>query len=97
MTKQYFVYMMMNIHHTVLYTGMSGNIVERGWQHKHRLVKGFTKRYNATKMVYAESYSNVHEAIAREKQIKRWTRKKKEKLINEVNPEWRDIYEESFK
>lgn len=97
MGKQYFVYMMTNIHHTVLYTGMTGYIVERGWQHKQRLIEGFTKKYNATKMVYAEPYSNVHEAIAREKQIKRWSRKKKERLINEVNPEWRDIYEESFK
>jgi putative endonuclease len=88
--------MMTNSHHTVLYTGVTGNIEARGWQHKSRLVKSFTKRYNVTKMIYAECYDNVHEAIAREKQIKGWKRKKKEQLINKVNPDWKDIYEESF-
>lgn len=97
MAKQYYVYMMTNNHHTVLYTGMTGYIVERGWQHRQRLIDGFTKRYNATKMVYFEIFDDVHKAIAREKQIKGWTRKKKERLINNVNPDWRDVYEEAIR
>jgi len=88
---------MTNKHHTVLYTGVTGNIATRGWQHKKRFIDGFTKRYNCTKMVYFEEFSNVHKAIAREKQIKGWTRKKKEKLINKVNPKWRDVYEEAIR
>ena len=89
--------MVTNKHHSVLYAGMTGHIANRGWQHKKRQVKSFTKKYNCTKMVYFESFDNVHDAIAREKQIKGWTRKKKEGLINRVNPEWRDVYEESFR
>jgi len=88
---------MTNKHHTVLYTGVTGNITARGWQHKQRLVEGFTKRYNCTKMVYFEEFDDVHEAIAREKQIKGWTRKKKEELIDSVNPKWRDVYEEAIR
>ena len=97
MDKRYFVYMMTNTHHTVLYTGITGYIVERGWQHKKRLVEGFTKKYNATKLVYAESFEDVTKAIAREKQIKGWTREKKEKLINNLNAEWKDLYEDVIK
>jgi len=97
MAKHYFVYMMTNAHHTVLYTGMTGDIIRRGWQHKQRQKKSFTKRYNVTKMVYAEECATADDAIAREKQIKRWTRKKKDALINRVNPEWRDLYDDSFK
>jgi putative endonuclease len=96
MPKLYFVYMMTNKHHTVLYTGMSGYIAHRGWQHKKKLIDGFTKKYNADKMVYFETFRDVYKAIAREKQIKGWTRKKKEALINKVNPEWNDIYEEAI-
>ena len=94
MPKKYHVYIMTNKHQTVLYTGMTGSIIDRGWQHKHRLVDGFTKRYNCTKMVYLEEYEYPQDAIDREKQIKGWTRKKKENLINELNPEWKDLYEE---
>jgi putative endonuclease len=94
MGKQYFVYIMTNKHHTVLYTGMTGSIIERGWQHKKKLVDGFTNKYNATKIVYFESFETVNQAIHREKQIKGWTRKKKEALISWINPNWDDVYDE---
>jgi len=86
--------MMTNSHHTVLYTGVTGNIARRGWQHKQKMHEGFTKRYNATKMVYVEAFRDINKAIAREKQIKRWTRKKKNRLVDSINPDWRDLYEE---
>ena len=75
---------------------MTGDIARRSWEHKQKVNDGFTKRYNATKMVYAEAYWDINKAIAREKQIKRWTRKKKEFLINRINPSWMDIYEGVF-
>jgi len=95
-SKKYTVYMMTNQHHTVLYIGVTGNIAKRGWQHKQKIVDGFTKKYNATKMVYVEEYNDVHRAIHREKQLKGWTRKKKEALINNINPRWNDIYTKLF-
>jgi putative endonuclease len=88
---------MTNPHHTVLYTGMTGYIAKRGWQHKQKLIDGFTKKYNATKMIYFESFEDVDQAIAREKQIKGWTRKKKESLINKINPDWKDVYEQTLR
>ena|SRR5699024_34791 len=94
MEKLYHLYMMTNAQHTVLYTGMSGDLTKRIWQHKQRKIEGFTKRYNVTKLIYVEDYRQVEDAIDREKQIKGWTRKKKERLINRVNPGWRDVYEE---
>lgn len=93
MQKKYHVYIMTNAHHTVLYTGISGDIINRCWQHKRRLIDGFTKRYNCTKLVYIEEYDHPQDAIDREKQIKRWTRKKKVILIERLNPEWKDLYE----
>ncbi|HEX6982009.1 MAG TPA: GIY-YIG nuclease family protein [Balneolaceae bacterium] len=83
-----------NKHHTVLYIGLTGSMVDRGRQHKERLKDGFTKRYNVDKLVYIEEYQYVCQAIAREKQLKGWTRKKKEALINKLNPQWRDLYED---
>ena len=62
------------------------------WQHKQKLIDGFTKRYNINKLVYFEEYTSIIDAIAREKQIKGWRRSKKEALINKLNPEWRDLY-----
>lgn len=94
MQKQYAVYIMTNRRHTVLYTGMTNALFNRGWQHKQKMAKGFTQKYNVDKLVYFEEYENVWDAIEREKQIKGWTRKKKEALINTLNPEWRDLYNE---
>ena len=87
----YHVYILTNKRHTVLYTGFSGNLHQRVVQHKEKVQPGFTKRYNVDKLVYFEEYQNVHDAIAREKQIKKGSRQKKLDLINAFNPEWREL------
>lgn len=90
--KTYFVYILTNKNNTVLYTGVTNNLLRRCWEHKSQLHPGFTKRYNVTKLVYYETFNNPSEAIKREKQIKAGSRKKKIELINGLNPEWRDLY-----
>ena len=91
--KIYHVYMMTNSTHRVLYTGVTGDIARRVCEHKDGLVEGFTKRYGVTKLIYAEPFDYVYDAIAREKQIKGGSRKKKIQLIEEQNPTWLDLYE----
>ena len=90
MAKQYYVYIMTN-HSGTLYTGMTNDLRRRVWQHKQKLVAGFTKRYNITRLVYYEESADVKAAIAREKQIKGWLRKKKIALIESANPGWKDL------
>jgi len=92
--RQYYVYIMTNKHNTVLYTGVTNDLKKRAWQHREKLVEGFTKRYNVTKLVYYEVSSDVQAAIAREKQIKAGSRQKKIDLVNSMNGEWRDLYDE---
>ncbi len=87
----YYVYMMTNWNSQVLYTGMTNNLERRVFEHKYKLVDGFTKRYKVNKLVYFEDTNDVNAAIEREKQIKGWTRIKKNELVNSVNPEWRDL------
>lgn len=94
--RQYFVYVMTNLHNTVLYTGVTNNLQRRVLEHKSGKGSAFTKKYNITKLVYFESGDNVNMAIFREKQIKAGSRKKKLDLINSQNPEWKDLYEEYF-
>ncbi|HQT92064.1 MAG TPA: GIY-YIG nuclease family protein [Candidatus Kryptobacter bacterium] len=94
MRKIFCVYMMTNKYKTVLYTGVSSILPQRVRQHKDKIIDGFTKRYNVDKLVYFEICSDAYTAITREKQIKSWPRKKKEDLINDLNPEWRDLSEE---
>lgn len=89
--KQYFVYIMTNIANTVLYTGITSDLIRRVYEHKNKLVEGFTKKYNLTKLVYLEEFADVNDAIAAEKKIKGWLRIKKIKLIESKNPEWRDL------
>jgi len=91
MTKTYHVYFLTNKYHTVLYTGVTSNIARRIWEHRQGLVKGFTKKYNCKKLVYSEEYQHIEEALTREKQIKNWSRKKKDFLVNQINPEWSDL------
>jgi putative endonuclease len=86
----YYVYIMTNRSGT-LYVGMTNDIRRRVWQHKHKLIQGFTKRYNITRLVYYEETPDVASAIAREKQIKGWLRKKKTALIESCNPDWKDL------
>ena len=87
----YFVYILTNKHNTTLYTGVTNNLERRLYEHRHKLVEGFTKRYNLDKLVYYEATTEVRSAIEREKQIKGWTRSKKDCLIETMNPQWRDL------
>lgn len=90
--KNYFVYISTNKTHTVLYTGITNNLLNRDHQHKEKInKKSFTARYNVNKLVYYETYLDIRSAIAREKQIKGWTRKKKIELIRKENPGWKDL------
>ncbi len=88
----YYVYILTNKTNKVLYVGITNNLVRRIYEHKIKAVKGFTQKYNVNKLVYYDSTSDVIAAIAREKQIKGWLRQKKNDLINEFNPSWRDLY-----
>ena len=92
--KVYFVYIMTNKWNTVLYTGITNNIIRRVAEHRDGAVEGFTKKYNITKLVYFEEFGDVGEAIDREKEIKGWLRKKKVALIVKVNPYFKDIFED---
>ena len=77
-----------------LYIGVTNDLVKRVYQHKNKLVEGFTKKYNITKLVYFEETNDINAAIAREKQLKGWLRKKKIALIESMNPEWKDLSED---
>ncbi len=92
--KQYYVYIMTNKINTVLYTGITGDLKRRVYEHKEKLVEGFTKKYNIVKLVYYEVFDSPEYAICREKQIKAGSRQKKVDLVNRVNKEWKDLYEE---
>ena len=83
---------MTNKNNTVIYTGITNNLKNRVSQHKNKIIKGFTKKYNITKLVYYEIFDNPYDAISREKQIKSGSREKKINLINQVNPKWKDLY-----
>ena len=89
--KNYYVYILTNKWHTVLYTGVTNDIARRVFEHKTRLLPGFTSRYNVTKLVYYEIYSSAIDAITREKQIKAGSRRKKVQLIKDTNSGWNDL------
>jgi putative endonuclease len=93
MGKQYYVYIMTNKSNSVLYTGVTNDLIRRAYEHKNKLVEGFTKKYNVDKLVFYEVYEDVNSAIAREKQIKSGSRAKKIKLIEDMNTGWNDLYE----
>lgn len=78
----------------VLYTGVTSDLVKRVYEHKKKMVEGFTKKYNITKLVYYEIFDDIENALLREKRIKGGSRKKKDGLINSMNPEWQDLYGE---
>ncbi|MBB6216331.1 putative endonuclease [Anaerosolibacter carboniphilus] len=90
----YYVYILTNLSNKVLYTGITNNLERRLYEHKHKLIKGFTEKYNVNKLIYFDSTTDVKSAIAREKQIKGWTRRKKVELIESVNPLWKDLSED---
>ena len=89
----YYVYILSNKHRTVLYTGVTNDLIRRVYEHKNHLEKGsFTAKYNVEYLVYFESTADVEAAIQREKQIKGWNRKRKNQLIESKNPTWNDLY-----
>ena len=93
MEKSYYVYILTSLHNKVLYTGVTNNLKRRVYEHRNKLVEGFTKRYNVDKLLYFEVYKDVRLALNREKEIKGWRRAKKIALIEEKNPNYEDIYQ----
>ena len=89
--EQYCVYILTNPPHTSLYIGVTSDLARRVYQHRTKATDGFASRYNLQYLVYFEETIDVHSALAREKQLKGWRRSKKERLINSVNPRWRDL------
>jgi len=94
MYKIYYIYIAVNQRNTVIYTGVTSNLERRMQEHKLKMIKGFTKKYNVDKLVYYETFDNPVKAIAREKEIKRWTRIKKEILIEKINPKYQELINE---
>lgn len=92
----YYVYFLTNNNFNVLYVGVTNDLLRRIYKHKNKLQKGFTQKYNLDRLVYYETCEDIVSAIAREKQIKGWTRKKKDELIHSVNPLWEDLYDALF-
>lgn len=91
---KFYVYLLSNQHHTVFYTGFTDDLERRVYEHKNQLRKSFTKRYNINKLLYFEEFTSADEAKHREKQLKKYPREFKTNLINSINPEWRDLYED---
>lgn len=89
--RTYYVYVMSNPKRTVLYIGFTGNLVNRVEVHKQKSVDGFSKQYNCTALVYFEETTEVQAALERERQLKKWSRKKKDHLIISHNPQWKDL------
>jgi len=89
----YYVYILTNKTDSVMYIGVTNDLIRRLYEHKAKLVDGFTKKYNVTKLVYFEDYADVRDAIAREKQLKGWAREKKNLLVQTKNPDWNDLGE----
>ena len=94
MQKQYYVYILTNHTNVAVYTGMTSDLKKRVYQHREKMVEGFTKRYDIDKLVYFEVFDDVRSAIHREKQIKDTSRARKNSLVDRTNPAWRDLYEE---
>jgi putative endonuclease len=95
--KQYFVYILASKRNGTLYIGVTNNLIRRVFEHKEKLVEGFTKKYNVHLLVYYEIHNSIIEAIKREKTLKKWYRKWKIELIEKDNPEWKDLYQELIK
>lgn len=88
------MYILANKRNGTLYIGVTSDIIQRIWQHKNKMVEGFTKKYNLNKLVYYEVHSNAESAIVREKQMKKWGRAWKMRLIEEKDPDWNDLYDD---
>ena len=93
MNKTYAVYILTNYNETTFYVGVTGDLPKRIWEHKNKVVEGFTKKYNVDRLVYYEVTKDVESVLNREKQLKRWHRQWKINLIKEMNPEFKDLSE----
>ncbi|MEX0615341.1 MAG: GIY-YIG nuclease family protein [Methylophaga sp.] len=94
--KKGYVYILASRRNGTLYVGVTSNLQQRIWQHKQHLVSGFTEKYNVAHLVYFEVCEDIYSAIGREKQLKKWRRAWKLILIEEFNPDWRDLYADLF-
>jgi putative endonuclease len=90
--KRYYVYLLASKKNGALYIGVTNNLINRVCKHKNNSIDGFTKYRDIHNLVYFEEHNNIHKAIAREKQMKKWRRQWKVRLIEELNPQWRDLY-----
>jgi len=97
MSNSYYVYILSSRRNGTIYTGVTNNLLQRMYSHKNKLLKGFTSRYGVNRLVYYEETGDIYAAIEREKEIKGWTRIKKMKLIESVNPNWKDLSQDWFK
>ena len=97
MYNTYYIYIMSNTNNTTLYIGVTNNIERTLQEHKSGQIPGFTQKYNCTKLVYYEKYSDIDQAIEREKKLKKWRREKKDWLIRTINPDLKDLFEEFIK
>ena len=88
-----YVYILTNKNNTVLYTGVTADLKRRVWEHKQKMVAGFSKKYNLNRLVFAERHPDIVSAIQREKQIKGWLRRKKIELVHSLNTDWKDLYD----
>ena len=96
MKKEGYIYILFNRKNGTLYVGATSDLIKRIYQHKNKLIEGFSKKYGVDKLGYYEVYSDIENAIAREKQIKAGSRKKKIDLIEKINPNWDDLYDSLF-
>ena len=94
MEKQFYVYMLASKRNGTLYIGVTSNLIQRIWQHKQKLIGGFTKKYNVGKLVYFEVHADAESAITREKQMKKWRRAWKIRLIESGNPDLKDLFDD---
>ncbi len=94
MGKEFWVYIMASKRNGTLYVGVTSDLAKRIWEHKNGLVEGFTHRYQVDRLVYCEPFDDAENAITRERQLKKWRRAWKIELIENSNPEWRDLYDE---
>ena len=93
MHGQSYIYIMTNFRNTTLYIGVTNNLIRRVYEHKNKMIDGFTKRYNLNKLAYYEIFNDIKTAIEREKQLKNFSRQKKIDLIKLMNPDWKDLSE----
>jgi putative endonuclease len=95
--KRFFVYILAKERNSTFYVGVTSDLIKRGWEHKNEVADGFTRKYAIKKLVYYEIFDTAENAILREKQLKKWNRPWKMRIIEEMNPDWKDLYEDICK